>query len=219
MPDPQEQRLLILGASGRAGKKLCQQALSTGYQVDVIVRSAEKFAMPAQDKLKVYIGDLTNRALLQTIFNNHYDAVLSTVGIFHKTLDTPVADITKNLIELMEANGIKRFVCMSSLGAHDSKGQGNLTVKYVTHFVLKYVIKDKEKQEDYIRASTLNWTIFRPPQLLDNNETADYCRWEGNKPPSKLSWTISNRDATAAMIEAIDQPVTYGKAYQLSYYK
>ncbi|ARN73201.1 NAD(P)-dependent oxidoreductase [Oceanicoccus sagamiensis] len=219
MPAKQEQRLLILGASGRAGKRLCQHALNAGYQVDIIIRSPEKLAIPAQDKLKIYIGDLTNTALLRSVLSNNYAAVLSTVGIFHKTLDTPLADITQHLIDAMQASGIKRFICMSSLGAHDSKGQGNLTVKYVTSFVLKYVIKDKEKQENYIRASDLEWTIIRPPQLLDNDNSADYCRWQGNKPPQKLSWKISNFDATAAMLEALDQPETIGKAFQVSYYK
>ena len=136
-----EQRILVLGAAGRSGHRLCQQALDAGYQVDVLIREPGKFKVSEQPCLRVIVGDLSEPSVFDEIFRIPYFAVLSTVGIFHKTPATPLADLTATLIEHMNRAGVRRLVCMSSLGVSDSKGQGNLTVRFVARFVLKFVLR------------------------------------------------------------------------------
>ena len=218
MNDKHNKTLLILGAAGKAGHRLCQQALDAGYKVDVIVRSPEKLSIAPTEALTIIKGDLTDQALLASTLKKPYDAVLSTVGIFHRTKETPVADITSGIIKQMEQSGQKRLVVMSSLGVAESRGQGNFAARLVSRIFLKYVVMDKEVQEQHIRNSKLEWTVIRPPQLVDSATTAPYSRWENSPPKGQsLSWKISNADAVAAMLAVLDEPESIGKAYQVSY--
>jgi putative NADH-flavin reductase len=210
-------RILILGAAGRVGQHLTRKTLKRGYEVTVIVRDRSKIQLDHHSKLNVIEGDLNDRKLLSDTFNAHFDAVLSCLGVFHKTRNTPIADITQNLIEVMEAHNCLRFICMSSLGVGDSKGQGNIAVKYVSRFILKYVFFDKELQEKRLRSSQLQWSITRPPQLLDEEFSAQYQVWQGTDHPKKLKWKISTQDAAEDMIRLLEDDNSIHKAYQCSY--
>jgi uncharacterized protein YbjT (DUF2867 family) len=212
-------RILILGATGKAGSRLCQQAVDAGYQVDIIVRTPSKVAPNLAPNVRVFEGDMADRAMLQSMMANGYHAVLSTLGIYHKSDQTPLADMTANIIQAMKAAGVDRFVCMSSVGTERSKGQGSMIVKIIAHLFLKHVLRDKSAQEALIFESGLNWTIIRPPQLLDLDTRTEYCVWEGSQAPANVSWKISNADAAAEMLRVVDLPATYQKAFQVSYKK
>jgi putative NADH-flavin reductase len=207
--------VLILGATGRAGSQLLRLALDKGFQVTVLVRSIEKLCVSAHPNLRIVEGSVSDSACWQSIRQKPLDGVLSTLGVFIKSAGFPMTELTKKILsELPESS---RVVVMSSLGVGDSRGQGGLVVKYVTRIVLKYVLQDKEKQEQLIRSSSHRWTIIRPPRLLDSPESKPFKTWEGRNKPAWVKWKLSTHDAAVAMLNAFEQDSSIGRCLQISY--
>jgi putative NADH-flavin reductase len=88
---------------------------------------------------------------------------------------TALSDGTRNILHAMEKLGIKRFVCESSLGIGDSKGQLGALYNYLLiPVLLRNIFADKEVQEKLIRESPLDWVIVRPAQLTNGPHTGKY---------------------------------------------
>lgn len=93
--------------------------------------------------------------------------------LFRRT--TTLSDGTRNILHAMEKVGVKRFVCESSLGIGDSKGQLGPLYNYVLiPLLLRNIFADKEVQEKLIRESPLNWVIVRPARLTNGPHTGEY---------------------------------------------
>ena len=104
------------------------------------------------------------------------DAVLSALGhkrFFIKT--TILSRGTKNIINAMNNNGVKRFICITSLGINDSKFKlGLYYTLFTIPLILFFYFLDKSKQEKLIMKSNLDWTIIRPGQLTNGKKRTDY---------------------------------------------
>ncbi|WP_299592257.1 NAD(P)-dependent oxidoreductase [uncultured Microbulbifer sp.] len=211
-----ESRVIILGASGRTGSQLVKAALEEGYAVTACARYPEKISAQHPRLTKVSL-DMHDTESIARVLATVKGVVISTLGIFHKTDATPLADITENLVQAMQKTGLRRLILMSSLGVGDSKGQGNWVVAMVSRFILPYVLKDKEKQEELVRASGMDWTVLRPPQLVGSDVSKPYIRWSGTPPKHSIKWKISTRDTADALLALAKDPGTIGNAYQISY--
>ncbi len=94
----------------------------------------------------------------------------------------------------MNVQGIKRFICVTSLGIGDSSGQlGFFYTWILCPFFLRNIFKDKEKQEKYIKESLLDWTIVRPGQLVNGEKMGSYKIWTG-KPSEPIEARITRAD-------------------------
>ena len=60
------------------------------------------------------------------------------------------------------------MVCITGLGAGDSRGHGGFVFdKLIMPLLLRKVYEDKDRQEDIVRASGLDWVLVRPMVLND----------------------------------------------------
>jgi putative NADH-flavin reductase len=71
-------KLFVIGATGRTGQEVVQQALARGHQVTAFVRSPEGVGV-RNERLTVIKGDATDEEQLFNAMQNH-DAVISTLG-------------------------------------------------------------------------------------------------------------------------------------------
>jgi len=167
-------RLLIIGATGGTGRLLVAQALERGHQVTALARKPASVRLQ-HERLRVVGGDVLDYASVERAVRGQ-DAVLSALG--HKRWFYPnriLSDGTRNLLRAMEALGVRRFVCETSLGVGDSRGRMGL---YYTLFVIPFILPlyywDKSRQERLIRASPLDWTIVRPGVLTNGPRRGRY---------------------------------------------
>ena len=118
---PAETKILVLGATGATGRLIVSQALARGYDVTVLVRSAEK----ASDlkETKVIVGDARDEIVLRQAVKGR-DAVVSALGTsvspFRQV--TLLSTATRGLVSAMKAEQVSRLVCITGLGAGDSAG-------------------------------------------------------------------------------------------------
>ena len=71
-------KLFVIGATGRTGREVVQQALTRGHHVTAFVRSPEGVGAKSE-QLTVVKGDATDEEQLFRAMQNH-DAVISTLG-------------------------------------------------------------------------------------------------------------------------------------------
>ncbi|AFZ38296.1 putative flavin reductase (plasmid) [Stanieria cyanosphaera PCC 7437] len=174
--------VLIIGATGPTGQKLVQQALAQGHEVTVLVRNPDKFEQPddstegtASLPLHVLKGDVLDPDSLQTAMSGQ-QAVVSSLGskLSRKPI-TLLSEGTKNLIQAMQQQGVRRLVCITGLGAGDSKGHGGFIYdRLILPLLLKEIYKDKDRQEAVVRDSSLDWTIVRPAPFHNGAATGNY---------------------------------------------
>ena len=164
-------KLIIFGATGTLGRHLVEQALSQGHQVTAFARKPEALAV-AHRNLSGYAGDvLDSHAVVDAIAG--HDVALIALGSGRK--GTVRAAGTGNVIEAMKRSGVNRLICLSTLGAGDSRALLNFFWKRIMFgLLLRDAYADHQAQEALVRRSELEWTIVRPGAFADGPATGVY---------------------------------------------
>lgn len=193
-------RIAIFGATGTVGRKVTEQALQAGHEVTILTRSAGNSTV-SHPNLTVVVGDVLDpSAVEQTVLGQ--DAVIVTLGAGRKGVLR--AEGTKTVIQAMERTGVKRLVCMSSLGVGDSRGNLNFLWKYILFgMLLRQAYADHGVQETYVQASDLDWTIVRPAAFTDDPATGGYHR-DVPADAKGLTLKISRADVAAFLLEQVN---------------
>jgi uncharacterized protein YbjT (DUF2867 family) len=200
-PLPTPTRILIVGATGGTGRRLVAHALERGFWVTALVRNQSKLRLEHQ-RLTVAQGNVLDAGSVDAAMRGQ-EAVLSALG--HRRYFYPTriqSDGTKNVLRAMETHGVRRFVCMSSLGIGDSVGRlGLIYTFFVIPVILPFYFWDKTRQEKAIAASGADWTIVRPGALTNGRKRG---RVRQGARVGHFIWTVSvPRDDVAEFM--IDQ--------------
>ncbi|NLS21358.1 SDR family oxidoreductase [Rhizobium sp. P40RR-XXII] len=160
-------KVLVLGATGATGRLIVGKAIAKGYEVAALVRSKAKAADLAGAQL--IEGEARDPVALTRAIAG-CDAVVSSLGTAMSPFKevTLLSTATRALVGVMAAQKVRRLVCITGLGAGDSRGHGGFFFdRLFLPLMLRKVYEDKDRQEDAIRASELDWTIVRPTVLND----------------------------------------------------
>ncbi len=165
-------KVAIFGATGGTGQQLVAQALDAGHSVQALVRDPARLTNTNPD-LTLITGDaLDANAVSATI--QGADAVIVTLGNTANNPDWIVSDGTRVVVEAMKQQGVRRLVVVTSLGVGDSRSQAPFAFRRLMSTVLKKPMEDKERQEQLVRESGLDWIIVRPGGLTDGPRTGVY---------------------------------------------
>jgi putative NADH-flavin reductase len=167
-------KVLIIGATGGTGRQLVKQALTAGHQVTALARDPEKIRA-RHERLHVVQGNILDFNSLDMAVAGQ-EAVLSSLGT--KSMFKPVivfSEGTSNLLRAMTKHGVRRLICITGIGAGDSRGHGGFFYdKIILPIFLKKIYQDKDKQEELIRKSDRDWTIVRPGFLTNGPPKGNY---------------------------------------------
>jgi len=166
--------ILIVGATRGIGRQLLEQALASGHSVTALVRDPRRLAMQ-HERFRVVKGDILDSDSVGRAMAGQ-DAVCCTIGI--KLPWPPVtvfSEGTKNLLQAMKKTGVMRLICVTGIGAGDSRGHGGFLYDHLIRpFLFGPVYADKDRQESLIKASDVDWTIVRPGFLTNGPLTKNY---------------------------------------------
>ena len=168
-------KVLIVGATGGLGKELVSRALWHGHEGTVLVRNPAKLE-GQNERLRVVQGDVLDPAAVRSAVHGQ-DAVVSALGTpSPRNRSTLLLKGTGNIVGAMERQGVGRLVCVTILGTGDSgRRHGSLLYRlFVLGFFVRPMLEDKERQEEVIRGSRLDWTIVRPPRYTDEPRRGHY---------------------------------------------
>jgi putative NADH-flavin reductase len=211
-------KLTVFGASGRIGGGVVQQALNAGHKVTAVVRDPARFDVnhPALEVAKV--PGLTDPEPLRSALEGS-DAAVSGVGPRGRK-DGPVAsNATRGILGAMDASGVRRFVAVSAVPVGpvpegESFVNRRLLLPLISAFA-RDVYADLAAMEDEIRRSTTEWTILRPPYLVNKPLTGKYRTSVGGNVPR--AYSISRADVAHAILAALDDPATVRQAVGVAY--
>jgi uncharacterized protein YbjT (DUF2867 family) len=185
--------LLVLGATGRTGSLVVEQALAAGHAVTALVRSPQKLTM-TNANLRVIAGEATDTPAVARALAGA-DAIISTLG----GGGSVIADSTAAIVAAARQTGVKRIVVLSSWIVE--RDRLDAVTRVLTGVGMGGVIKDKSAGEELLRQSDLDWTIVYASLLSDGPATgsAAVLPEQANR---SMSQRISRADVAAWMIQA-----------------
>ena len=194
-------KLFVIGATGRTGREIVQQAVARGHHVTAFVRSPENINLK-NERLTILKGNATDENQLFNVMQNH-DAVLSTLGPREAFKPSSLLhDSAVATTHAMHRTRVKRIVVLSA-AAH-FPGIPNRIVS----FILRNHMRDSLAMEEIVQGSGLDWTIARPPRLTEGEYTT-YRSREGAAP--KMGFSLSRKAVAAFMLDAIEQEKHFQK--------
>jgi putative NADH-flavin reductase len=207
-------KIIVFGATGGTGLQLVKQALDKGLSVTAFVRNPAKFGIENRN-LNIFQGDVTDLDAVKLALND-CDAVLSALGAPAKVNDNVRSIGTNHIIRAMTESGVKRFICMTTLGIGDSREFLPFYFKYfIVPFILKDAFADSERQEKLIMESSLEWTIVRPANLTNGKRTEIY--QHGFTASAKTKLKISRADVADFMLKQLSNNTYLRKTAGISY--
>jgi len=167
-------KIAVIGATGRTGQPLVQRLLDDGHSLTVLVRDPNKLGEDAA-RVTVVPGTSTNVAALDALVADA-DAVVSALGPTAKEPDLHTRTASA-LLEVMPRHDVRRFVGISGAGVDvpaDTKGMRDRVISTLIQKLGGKLAQDKITEYEIYAASDLDWTLVRPPRLLDGPATGKY---------------------------------------------
>lgn len=192
-------KLTVFGASSPTGKQLLEKALERGHEVTAFVRDVAKVGI-THPNLQVVCGDALKYEDVEMAVKGR-DAILSTLGPKGKPA-VMAAESTKNIVNAMEKNGVKRLILVSVAGiaVPQDKRSKNIVDSLLKVF-LKDVFLDRENQLAVLNASKVDWVAVRVPRLTDETGTGLVRPFFGKPSPSMK---LTRADLADFMLEQLN---------------
>ncbi len=154
-------KLAIFGATGTVGRHLVAQALERGHEVTVQARRPERLGLP-EGAVRAVAGDVRDPEVAARAVAGQ-DAVICAIGMPLLDRSGLRAAGTAAIVRAMQDAGVRRLVCLSALGAGESRGW--LPWRYrriLAPTLMRWMFADHDAQERIVRESGLDWTLARP---------------------------------------------------------
>ncbi|MFD0733684.1 NAD(P)-dependent oxidoreductase [Planotetraspora mira] len=163
-------KIVVFGATGGTGRETVTLGLAAGHHVTAVARRPE--ALQARPGLQIaVVPDLTNTEMVDDVIGGR-DVVISALGTNARGPVSVCTDGVRSILGSMTRTGVRRLIVVSAHGAAESN-DGSLYARMLWA-MLGHKMRDKDEMEKLIRASTVDWTIVRPPALRNKPHTGVY---------------------------------------------
>jgi NADH dehydrogenase len=161
-------RVALFGGTGFVGSYIIDQLIESSHLPRILVRSNSHNKIISPDRCEIVEGNIANTDDIMNALEKA-DAVIYTIGIIR---EFPRQGITyeklnfEGAVKCMDAaaeKGIKRFILMSTNGVCPD-GTGYQKTKWMS--------------EQYLKNTSLNWTIFRPSLIFGDprgHDRSEFC--------------------------------------------
>ncbi|MDQ0576663.1 NAD(P)-dependent oxidoreductase [Agromyces albus] len=199
-------RVAVLGASGRTGGLVAEEARARAHEVIAVVRRAASAPNGTTER----IAEGRDAAALAAALAG-CDAAVFAIGPSGTSADHLVMrESMPALIEAMRIAGVRRLVVVSASGPFTQGDDPFLkfVAKPIVQRILREPFSDFVATEPVVRSSRLDWTIVRPPQLKDGAARGRYRRANGAGVPFGVS--IRRADLARAVLDVLEDRETVG---------
>jgi uncharacterized protein YbjT (DUF2867 family) len=215
----------IIGGTGFVGSYLVDKLCSDGHEVRLLTRPGSEHKAPTDASVELVAGDVADEASVRACFSG-CDAAVYLIGILR---EDPKAGISfdalqrrgaERAIAVAEELGVRRFLLMSANGIDAA------ATPYQT---------SKLAAEEALKASGLDWTIFRPSVIFgDPRGRMEFCSqlkaelidsplpaplfYQGLLPTNAGGFELGPvhvEDVAAAFAAALTQPESIGQTLEL----
>jgi putative NADH-flavin reductase len=169
-------KVLVIGAGGPLGREIVKTTLARGHHVTAFVR--REFDMQHAN-LTVARGDVMESDTLDRPMAGS-NAVICSLGMKLALMSTwkeveLFSEGTSHIVRCMTRHNARRFICITGIGAGESRGHGGLLYNHVIQpLLLRKIYEDKTRQEELIRYCNRDWIAVRPARLTDGPAKGRY---------------------------------------------
>lgn len=202
-------KIVVLGASGRAGSEIVKELASRGHQVTGVARHPEK--IPTAANINAVAGNVNDPASLKPILSGA-DAVVSAIMFVDTKPD--------QLIDLVKSAGVTRYLVVGGAGSLEVAPSVKLVdtpqfpEAYKAEANAGTVFLERLKQE-----TELDWSFLSPSALFDGSQRTGQFRLGTDQLLSDASGNsaISFPDYAIAMVNEIEAPAHSRKRFTVGY--
>jgi uncharacterized protein YbjT (DUF2867 family) len=196
--------VVIAGGHGQVARRLARLLAAAGDTPRALIRNPEHAADVEADGSVPVICDLEREDPAGHVAGA--DAIVFAAGAGpgsgaerKRTVDLGAA---VKLIEAAQATGVRRYVMVSSIGAHDPAGGPAAMRPY---------LEAKAEADAALAASGLDWTIVRPGSLTDDRGTGlvELTTDMGRRGP------VPRDDVALVLAAVLGAPATVGRTFVL----
>lgn len=200
-----ESFVFLAGASRGVGREIAKCLREKQIKVKALLRSPDTQAELEAMGVEVVMGDALNVADIEQAMlgSPAISAVLSTIGGLPKDGQRPDYLGNKNLIDVAVKAEVEKFILISSIGS----GKSRVALPPQALETLGSVLAEKEKAEQHLIDSGLNYTIIRPGGLKSEPATGNGILTEDYT----ISGTIHRADVAQLACECLQSPVANNK--------
>jgi uncharacterized protein YbjT (DUF2867 family) len=218
-------KVTIFGGSGYVGSYLIDELLEKGHHPVLLIRPESRYKVNHRQHCTLIDGDIADPEAVHAAVSGA-DAVIYNIGILR---EFPVQGVTYQALHLEGARramdaaedaGVRRFLLMSANGVK-ADGTGYQRTKY--------------EAEQYLKTTSLQWTIFRPSVLFgDPRGRMEFATqlyrdivcsplpaplfYDGLLPVNAGMFRMSPvhvKDVATVFVKALNMPETTGQIYEL----
>jgi NADH dehydrogenase len=218
-------KVTVFGGTGYVGGYLIDELLDKGHHPVLLVRPGSRHKVRHRERCTLIDGDIASPETIRTALSGT-DAVIYNIGILREFPSSGVTyealhfEGARRTMDAAEEVGVRRFLLMSANGVK-ADGTGYQRSKYMA--------------EQYLKTTSLNWTVFRPSVLFGEPRGRmefatqlyrDILRsplpaplfYEGLLPVNAGEFRMSPvyvKDVASVFVQALDMPETAGHIFAL----
>ncbi|MDQ2786859.1 MAG: complex I NDUFA9 subunit family protein [Chloroflexota bacterium] len=205
--------ILVTGGTGYVGSRLVRKLVEQGKDVRLLVRDVAAARKEFPKGVAYVHGDVTVPETLPAAVAG-VETVIHLVAIIRERGDRTFEKVnyrgTVQIVDAEQAAGVRRHLQMSALGALPDPTFPYHDTKY--------------RAEQYVKASGLDWTIFRPSLIFGPGDQFFSTLAGLAKLPAPFILPdggvakfqpVSLDDVVDAFLKALDDPATIGKTFEL----
>jgi nucleoside-diphosphate-sugar epimerase len=210
-------RLAVLGATGRTGIPLVQQALAKGHTLKVLARNASKLQLSKDQSANVTVitgSSLDADKVDETI--NGTDMVLCVLGHASGSPSDILEKSTANILKSMKTHNVKKIIVLSMESVPDKDDKAVSGYQKFSSFVTKLSISDL--WHDSVNQAKLileeprdeiEYVIIRGPRLTEDKWTGKYKTANQFSYGMYITCTISRADVADFMLKLVEDKNLY----------
>jgi len=212
-------KLAIVGASGKIGSRISEEALSRGHTITGIARNPE--AGIKNEKISWVKADALDTDTLASIIKGH-DAVISAFGIDWLKPETYslFSDVARSEISAAKKAGVKRLITVGGAGSLEvAPGVQLVDTPQFPEQWRAGANEQRKSFEVFLKEKDLKWTFFSPAIMIEPGPRTGKFRLGKDNPvfDEKGNSDISYDDYAVALIDELEQPQFIKQRFTIGY--
>ena len=215
-PSGRRRTVLVIGASGFVGRHVVRTLLADGHKVRCLARRPSRIQDLAAAGCEVAQGDLLDAASVDRALVGVQAVYICTHTLSPQGASEPGQDFMdvelsglRNVVGGCKANGVRRVLYVTFIGVAQH-GQSAWS-------------RGRWKAEQYLFASGLDVTVFRPGMIVGQGGTGFEAVLSGARRPfavgmgsgAQLMRTVAVGDLAYYLVGVLDEPRSFGHHYDV----
>ena len=220
-------KVALFGGTGFVGSYIIDQLIDSGHKPRLLVREGSDNKIQSSESCEIIYGDISDDKAIREVIDDS-DAVIYSIGLIREfkskgiTFENTQFEGVVRCIEAALGLNVKRFILMSANG---------VTPDGTDYFKTKWM------SEQYLKNTSLDWTIFRPSTIFGDprgNGRPEFCSQlkrdmlslpfpaplfhEGLMPFNAGNFLMSPihiKDVATLFVKSIEDKKYYGKIIEL----